>query len=376
MSHRLLVVCNDLEFFLLHRLPETQGALREGYEVHVATPPGERFREIRELGFVHHDLTLSRSGLNPLCELASILAFYRLFRHVKPDLLYLMTVKPILYGGIAARLAGVKAVVAAVFGMGFLFTNNGFGTRMLRTLVLKVYYFALDQRNIRVIFQNPTDQQLMIDMGVVCFQNTRLIQGSGVDLGKFEVKPEPDGIPTVLMAARLLYDKGVVEFIEAARLLRQQGVHARFLLAGDVDAGNPSSVTRRDVEIWKLNGDVEFLGFRKDMPNLLIGASVVVLPSYREGLPRVLEEAAACGRPVVTTDVPGCRDAVEPGVTGLLVPAKDALKLAQAISKLVQDKSLRRQMGAYGRQLAESKYSIEHIVNAHLALYHEMLGDE
>lgn len=375
MSHRLLVVCNDLDFFLLHRLPETQGALREGYEVHVATPPGDRSREIRALGFIHHDLVLSRSGRNPLRELASLLAFYRLFRHVQPDLLYLMTVKPILYGGIAARLAGIKAVVAAVFGMGFLFTDNGIRTRVLRALVSRLYHFALGQRNIRVIFQNPTDQQLMTSLGAVALENTVLIKGSGVDLGRFVVTAEPEGKPIVLMAARLLYDKGVVEYIEAARELRRLGVEARFLLAGDRDDGNPSSVTLGDLEAWKLNGEVELLGFCKDMPSLLSGANVIVLPSYREGLPRVLEEAAACGRAIVTTDVPGCRDAIEPGRTGLLVPAKDAPALAQAIRQLVDDKALRQRMGTAGRQLAESCYSVESIVSAHLDLYRRLLKD-
>lgn len=373
MNRCLLVVCNDLDFFLLHRLPETLGALREGYEVHVATPPGVRAEEVQAHGLVHHGLVLSRSGRNPLRELRSLLAFYRLFRHVKPDLAYLMTVKPILYGGIAARLAGVKAVVAAVFGMGYLFTDNGLRTRLLRVVVKRLYRFALGHRNLRVIFQNPTDQALMIQHGAVAPENTVLIKGSGVDLGSFSVSPEPEGRPVVLMAARLLYDKGVVEYIDAVRELRRQGVDARFLLAGDRDDGNPSSITARDLDAWRAEGEVEFLGFRKDMPTLLSAANVVVLPSYREGLPRVLEEAAACGRTVVTTDVPGCRDAIEPGITGLLVPARNAAALARAIRQLLEDGALRRRMGASGRQLAERCYSVESIVSVHLGLYRELL---
>jgi glycosyltransferase involved in cell wall biosynthesis len=373
MNRRLLVVCNDLDFFLLHRLPETLGALREGYEVHVATPPGARAKEVQALGLVHHALVLSRSGRNPLRELGSLLAFYRLFRHVKPDLAYLMTVKPILYGGIAARLAGVKAIVAAVFGMGFLFTDDGLRTRLLRVVVKRLYRFALGHRNLRVIFQNPTDQTLMIQHGAVARENTVLIKGSGVDLESFSVSPEPEGRPVVLMAARLLYDKGVVEYIDAVRELRRQGVDARFLLAGDRDDGNPSSITVRTLDAWRAKGEVEFLGFRKDMPTLLSAANVVVLPSYREGLPRVLEEAAACGRAVVTTDVPGCRDAIEPGLTGLLVPVRNAPALARAIRQLLEDGALRRRMGASGRQLAERSYSVESIVSAHLALYRELL---
>ena len=373
MKQRLLVVCNDLDFFLLHRLPETLGALRAGYQVHIATPPGERAKEIIACGFFYHELVLSRSGRNPFRELASLLAFYRLFVGVKPDLVYLMTVKPILYGGIAARLAGVKAVVAAVFGMGYLFTDTGFKTRLIRSLVIRLYRFALGHRNIRVIFQNPSDRALMIELGAVNPACTVLIKGSGVDLGRFAFRPEPAGVPIVLMAARLLYDKGVIEYCESVRKLSALGVKARFLLAGDSDEGNPSNISGRDLEMIRTQMTIEMLGFRRDMPALLSEASIIVLPSYREGLPRVLEEAAACGRAVVTTDVPGCRDAIQPGVTGLLVPAKNVDKLAEAVRLLVDDNLLRRKMGQSGRELAERCYAVEHIVSAHLRVYEELL---
>lgn len=374
MSRRLLVVCNDLNFFLLHRLPETTGALRAGYEVHVATPPGSRVAEVEAHGFVHHALTLSRSGRNPLRELASFIGFCRLFRQVRPDLLYLMTIKPILYGGIAARLTGVNAVVAAVFGLGYVFTDEKLTTRLLRKAVSFVYGLALGKRNLRTIFQNPTDRDVLVGLGAVAAEKTVVIRGSGVDLQKFEVRPEPAGPVIVLMAARLLRDKGVAEFVEAARQLKTQGVNARFLLAGSPDEGNPSSFVQADLEKWRQEGNVELLGYRSDMPVLLSEAHIVVLPSYREGLPRVLEEAAACGRAIVTTDVPGCRDAIVPGETGLLVPVRDAAKLAEAIRVLVEDAPLRHKMGESGRKLAERCYAVEMIVNVHLSLYQELLG--
>lgn len=374
MSNKLLVVCNDLDFFLLHRLPETSGALKQGYEVHVATPPGTRVAEIRELGFIYHELVLTRSGQNPMAELAALRAMYGLFKRVQPDLVYLMTVKPILYGGIAARLAGVKAVVAAVFGMGYLFTDTRIKTRILRALVSRLYRLALGHRNIRVIFQNPTDRDLMVGLGVVLPENTVLVRGSGVDLQRFVVIPEPEGRPVVLMAARLLYDKGVREYVEAARLLREQGGDARFVLVGDRDDGNPSSLSRQEVEALRADPNIEFLGFQKNMPQLLAAANIVVLPSYREGLPRVLEEAAACGRAVITTDVPGCRDAIEAGISGLLVPVRDATGLADAIRRLLADHALRREMGWRGRQLAERRYAVTAIVDSHLAVYRELLA--
>ncbi len=374
MSRRLLVVCNDLNFFLLHRLPETTGALQAGYEVHVATPPGDRVSEVLAHGFVHHTLALSRSGRNPLRELATFFGFCRLFRQVRPDLLYLMTIKPILYGGIAARLTGVKAVVAAVFGLGYVFTDEKRTTRLLRKAVSFVYGLALGKRNLRTIFQNPTDRDVLVGLGAVAQEKTVVIRGSGVDLRKFEVRPEPADPVIVLMAARLLRDKGVTEFVEAARQLKVQGINARFLLAGSPDEGNPSSFSQADLEKWRQEGNVEFLGYRSDMPVLLSKAHIVVLPSYREGLPRVLEEAAACGRAIVTTDVPGCRDAIVPGETGLLVPVRDAGKLAEAIRLLVEDAPLRHKMGESGRKLAERCYAVKMIVQAHLSLYQELLG--
>ena len=376
MSRRLLVVCNDLDFFLLHRLPETTGALRASYEVHVATPPGKRVAEVESLGFVHHPLALSRSGRNPLCELVSFIGFCRLYRQVRPDLVYLMTIKPILYGGMAARLTGVKAVVAAVFGLGYVFTDEKLTTRLLRKAVSFVYGLALGKRNLRTIFQNPTDRDVLVGLGAVSQEKTVVIRGSGVDLKKFKMQPEPAGVISVLMAARLLRDKGVSEFVEAARQLKSEGINARFWLAGSLDVGNPSSFVHADLEKWHQEGNVELLGFHSDMPLLLPQAHIVVLPSYREGLPRVLEEAAACGRAVVTTDVPGCRDAIIPGETGLLVPVRNAGKLAEAIRLLVENAILRRHMGESGRKLAERCYAVEMIVQAHLSLYQELLGPD
>ena len=239
---RLLVVCNDQDFFLLHRLPETTGALGEGYEVHVATPKGLRDAEIKQYGFIPHVLPLTRSGRNPLRELQALLAMRRLFLQVSPDLVYLMTIKPILYGGIAARLSGVKSAVSAVFGLGYVFTDNSWRTRVLRYAVSLCYRLALSHPRMRVVFQNPADRCLLIDVGAVDASKTVMIQGSGVDLNLFSPTAEPKGVPVVLMAARLLRDKGVREYAEAARILKKSGYSVRMLLAGDIDKGNPASL--------------------------------------------------------------------------------------------------------------------------------------
>ncbi len=210
---------------------------------------------------------------------------------------------------------------------------------------------------------------MLISLGVLKEARTALIRGSGVNLSHYESSFENPGTPIVCMASRLLHDKGIVEYIDAARLLRAREIDATFQLIGDVDPGNPATVSFDELQLWKKEGVVQILGFRKDIANLFANAHIVTLPSYREGLPKVLVEAAACGRAVVTTDVPGCRDAIEPGETGLLVPVRDAEALAEALALLITDSTVRRKMGNAGRLLAEREFSIEKIVQQHLDIY-------
>ncbi|WP_137885665.1 glycosyltransferase family 4 protein [Pseudomonas sp. 2FE] len=372
MKKRLLFVVNDPVFFVSHRLPLAIGAQCSGYEVHIATMPGPVVDEIERHGFFHHALPLSRSGKNPLAELRAIASIYQLFRALQPDLVHLVTIKPVLYGGIAARLVGVRGVVAAVSGLGFVFLASGLKATLMRFPIKLLYRFALGKQNLRVIFQNPDDRDVLLNMGALDAGKVEMIRGSGVDLAHYPALPEPEGLPVICLAARLLRDKGVREFVEAARLLRQRGVRATFRLIGDADPGNPATVTADELKGWSQEAVVELLGYRKDIAKLFAAAHVVVLPSYREGLPKVLVEAAACGRAVVTTDVPGCRDAIEPDVTGLLVPARDSVALADAIQRLVDDSTLRRSFGQAGRALAEREFAIEKIVQAHLDIYKKL----
>jgi glycosyltransferase involved in cell wall biosynthesis len=371
LRRRLLFVVNELDFFLSHRLPLAIAARGAGYEVHVATRPGENAPQLRTLGFEHHTLELSRSGKNPFVELMSVWYLWKL----RPDVSHLVTIKPVLYGGLAARLAGVPGVVAAVSGLGFVFTSQRPGAHTLRRIVTALYRLALGHPNLRVIFQNPADRSLLMDLGVVRPEQSVMIPGSGIDLHEYREAPEPEGEPVVVMAARLLKDKGVAEFVGAARQLRREGVRARFALAGEPDPGNPLSVGEHDLAAWRASGDVELLGFRRDVADLFAASHIVVLPSYYgEGLPKVLAEAAACGRAVITTDWPGCRDAIEVDVTGVLVPVKDVNSLSQAIRRLIEDHQLRQRMGRAGRLLAERRYAIGSVVAAHLAVYAEVVA--
>lgn len=374
-AKKILFVVNTPEFFLSHRLPIALAAREAGNEVHIATAGGDAVREIRRLGLVHHTVGITRSGQNPLAELGSFVSLYRLFREIKPDLVHLITIKPVLYGGIAARLAGTSAVVAAVSGLGTVFVAQSKVARARKALVSGLYRLAFSQRHLAVIFQNPDDRDGLLAIGALKPIQARMIRGSGVHLANYSVVPEPEGTPVVVMAARLLRDKGVYEFVEAARLLKTRRVNVRLRLVGAPDPGNPTSVDRSEVDGWAAEGVVELPGYRTDVACQYQAANIVCLPSYREGLPKGLVEAAACGRAVVTTDVPGCRDAIEPGVTGILVPVKSAQALADAIQMLVEAPERRLKMGKAGRELAEKAFSIDHIVEQHMGIYKELLGD-
>lgn len=369
----LLFVVNSPSFFLSHRLPIAHAARAAGYGVQVATMDGDGVERIISHGFVHHKLPMTRSGINPVAELRTVLSIWALFRRLRPDIVHLVTIKPVIYGGLVARAARVPAVVAAVSGLGFVFVARGVRARFVRWAAVKSYRAALNLSKLRVVFQNASDRDAFVDLGIVRSDQVVMVRGSGVDLTEFTPLAEPTAALVVVMAARLLVDKGVREFVAAARLLRTRGVAARFQLVGDVDLGNPSTIDDVEVAEWRKQGVVEVLGDRRDVARIFAAANVVVLPSYYgEGLPKVLIEAAACGRAVITTDMPGCRDAVEPGRTGLIVPPRDVVALADAIEHLAMDRERCSKMGRMGRALAEREFDVRSVVAAHLAMYAEI----
>ena len=372
MTRRILFLVNSPAFFVSHRLPLAIAAKEEGYDVHVATMPGKSINRISSAGLTHHVLPLTRSGRNPLKELLVFAAIYKLFCQLKPNLVHLVTIKPVLYGGLAARLAGVPGVVAAISGLGFLFIARGGKATLVRFGVRIFYRLAFGKRNLCVIFQNLDDCNSFIESGVLTAEKAVLIKGSGVDLSDYTPTEKPTEPPTVIMASRLLRDKGVNEYVEALQLIKDRGIDAKFLLVGDLDLHNPASITVGELDRIREGGCVELLGYREDISELFAASSIVVLPSYREGLPKVLVEAAAAGRAVVTTDVPGCRDAINPGISGLLVPVRNTQALADAIQRLIEDYELCCSMGNQGRRLAESQFSIEKIVKDHLDVYRSL----
>ncbi|MDP2371482.1 glycosyltransferase family 4 protein [Rhodoferax sp.] len=373
MSRTLLFVVNVDWFFLSHRLPIALEAQRQGYAVHIATGLTDKLDELRRHGLSVHPLVLRRgeAGLRNVWHTA--VQLWQVFRAVRPDIVHLVTIKPVLLGGLMARLAGVPAVVLAVSGLGFVFLARGPKAVLRRWLAVSLYRFVFGHHKLKVVFQNPDDRASLAALARLPDSKVVMIRGSGVDLLQYAATPLPTGVPVVLLVARMLADKGVREFVQAARLLKQQGTVARFCLVGALDPENPASLASSELTQWCEEGTVELWGQRSDMPQVLRLAHLVVLPSHREGLPKVLLEAAACARPVVTTDVPGCRDAVDPGVSGVLVPVRDPAALADAIASLLVDPARCQAMGDAGRALAERAFDVRQVVRVHMRIYQELM---
>jgi glycosyltransferase involved in cell wall biosynthesis len=368
-NRKLLFVVGIDWFFVSHRLPIAIQAKKEGYDVHIAAGLSSATNTLRDLGFTVHPLSLKRGSINPFTELRLLLEIFWVFFKVKPDLLHLIAIKPVIYGGIAARTMGIKNVIAAVSGLGSAFIAKGFFGRCFLTLIRLLYRFALGSPQTRVIFQNEDDRQRVMAIAGLKEHQTILISGSGVDLTDFDKPEPPENPPIVMLAARLLRDKGVLEFVAAAKTIKPTHPNVRFCLVGDIDRENPTSLTEQELRDLTQQGDVEVWGYRSDMHSVLSQSTIVVLPSYREGFPKVLIEASASGRAIVTTDVPGCRDAVVENRTGLLVPARDDVALSQAILKLLNDTRLCKEMGDAGRKHAIEAFDVKDVVKQHLDIY-------
>jgi|APLak6261675434_1056106.scaffolds.fasta_scaffold02053_3 glycosyltransferase involved in cell wall biosynthesis len=370
----LAFVVNNADFLVSHRLALVRGALAEGYRVTAIVPPGDGVRALQSIGCAVEPWRLRRTGQRPHEEALSLAQLVALYRKLKPDLVHHVTVKAMIYGSLAARTVGVPAVVNAVSGLGYVFLSTGLRARARREALKLGYRAAFSTPNSAVILQNDDDEATLRDLGVLEGARVTKIRGSGVDLAKFPATPEPEtSRPVVVVPARLLIDKGVREFADAARRVRAAGVDARFVLVGGEDFGNPAGVPKSEVEAWVREGVVEWWGHRSDMPAVIREANVVCLPSYREGMPRALLEAAAGARAIVTTDVPGCRDAVAGGAIGRLVPVKDPAALAMALMELLRAPALRRELGQKATAYAQENFSEHKVLAQHLELYRSLL---
>jgi glycosyltransferase involved in cell wall biosynthesis len=369
---RLLYVVTEDWYFLSHRLPMARAARDAGFDVHVATRLADGRAAIEAEGFRAHPVSFARGRISPLASLRTVLELRRLQRDLAPALTHHVAVQASVLGSLAA-LGRPGARVNALTGFGYSFIADTARARILRALIGFMLRLLLNRPGTVALVQNPDDRTSLLALGIAA-ERIALIPGSGVDTERLQPSPEPAGTAsTVAFVGRLLEDKGIRTLIEAHRLLRRRGLSIELLIAGTPDPANPASVTQAEAEAWGREPTITWLGHVSDIAALWARASIAVLPSRREGLPLSLLEAAACGRPMVATDVPGCREIVRPGETGLLVPADDAAALADAIAALAGSAELRARYGDAARRLSVERFSADTIGRQTVDLYRRLV---
>ena len=375
-GRRILYLVSEDWYFFSHRLPIARAARDAGAEILVATSVVDHGDAIEAEGFSLVPLKIERSGLNPLTDMSTLLSLIRLYRRERPDLVHHVALKPVLYGSLAAWVAGVPVVVNALAGLGFLFISGEIIASLLRPVVRLAFRILFNRENSQLILQNSDDVSLFRDQLGIQARRTDMIRGSGVDIVHYLPTPEPEVSsehPVVaLCVTRMLWDKGIGELVAAARLLKTRGVGITVRLVGPSDR-NPTAIDAATLDGWRREGIVDVAGPSDDIPGEYARAHIAVLPSYREGLPKSLLEAAAAGRPIVASDVPGCREICREGQTGFLVPAHSVEPLAEKLTILASDAELRRKMGAAARKAAEEEFSEAIVIEQTLALYGEIL---
>ena len=370
---KLFLVVNVDWFFLSHRLPIALAAQKAGYEVTIIAKNTGRQQEIESYHLQFINIPFDRSGSNPVHEIKCVLSLIRLYKKNKPDIIHHVTLKAVLLGCIAAKLTGCHHVVNAISGFGYNFTAGRDGIK--QKIVSNVMKLAFQSKYFHFIFQNPDDVRQFSDLQFVPEKNIHLIKGSGVDLNQFTYEKEiPKEKVRFILPARMLLDKGIVEFINAAKSIKEQVVSkAEFILAGDCDSINLAGIAEDELKAMVDIPYIQWIGFQKDMFYIYKESDVVVLPSYREGLPKSLIEACAVGRPIITTDTQGCRECVVNEYNGYLVPVKDTQKLARYMELLTNDKEKRERMGKNSRILAEQEFSVDNVIAKHLNIYNELV---
>lgn len=373
-SPKLIFLVSEDWYFVSHRLELAVAARQAGYDVLIATNVSQHREQIEKAGIQICSIPIDRGGMNLLADLRTLIRVLQVYWSEKPDIVHHVALKPVIYGSLAARMLGIKHVVNTFGGMGYVFSSQRGRATLLAKLVSLLLRLALRQNRSLILVQNSDDGRHISALGFVDPARIRLIPGSGVDPMAYRHEANQTARPLVILPARLLRDKGVQEFVEAAVILLKSGINARFALVGEPDLANPSSVTESEIRMWVSDGFVEYWGWRDDMPNIFAQAHVVCLPSYHEGLPKALLEAAASGCALVTTDIPGCRDIVQQGVTGWLVEPRNSEALAIALREALENPALRKQYGAAARALISSgRFSIGHVIEQTMAVYDELL---
>jgi glycosyltransferase involved in cell wall biosynthesis len=373
---KLLFLVTEDWYFCSHRLALGRAATNAGYEVVVATRVTGHGAVIREAGIRVIPLPWRRRSTHLWNELRTFAALLRIYRSERPDVVHHVALKPVLYGSMVAWLTGTRRVINAVAGFGYSFVSSDKRALLARRILRSSFKRLSNRKGTRILVQNPDDARVLCETGTVRADRVVVIPGSGVDVERFAPVEEPGGAVRVALVSRMLWSKGVGEFVESARILKAKGVEFEADLVGDPDHENPQSIPEDTLRRWHDEGSITWWRHTDDVPSVWSRSHVAVLPSYREGLPKTLLEAAACGRAIIATDVPGCREIVDDVRSGLLVPVGDASALAASIEKLVTDKKLRREMGAAGRAIAVERFSEDVVIERVLSLYRSILEGE
>ncbi len=369
---KIIFVVTEDWYFCSHRLPIARAARDAGFEVLVATHVGQHAEAILQEGFRLVSLSFSRKTKSIWREIFSIAELFRLYRREGPSLVHHIALKPIVYGSFASFFIPSLCVVNTFAGLGYFFTSSERKARLVGPLIKRALQLLLAGPHALTIAQNPDDQKKLAAMVPSC--RIRLVRGSGINTTAFYPKEEPDGEITIALVARMLRDKGVRELVDAAQILKELGEKCQIWLVGPVDPDNPSFITDLELQRWTQQDSIKWLGHRKNILSIWHSCHIAVLPSYGEGLPKSLLEAAACGKPIITTDVPGCREVVRHGINGLLVSPRNATALAFAIRELLHDQPRRLRMGRASREFACQEFSDKTVADNTMAVYRELLA--
>lgn len=371
---KLLIVVNVDWFFISHRMCVAEKAFEEGWDVYVSAQDTGRSNEIINKGINFINIPFSRSGTNPLKEINTFFTFYKLYKYLKPDIIHHVTLKPVVYGSLASNLLNVGATLNAISGLGYNFTDER--KSFVQKAIIFLMKIGFNQNNIATLFQNKDDEKLLINLGLINSKNKIfLIKGSGVDLNTFKHLPflKKERLH-ILLPTRMLWDKGIAEVREVSNLLKDKyGNKITFVLSGLADNENKASVSESYLKEWESGDYVKWIGYQKNMVDVFEKSDIVVLPSYREGMPKALIEACAIGRPIVTSSAVGCKECVDEGVNGYKVPIKSTKELARAIEKLIISEADRIRMGNNSRKKAEKEFSQDMVANMHMSIYNYLL---
>jgi glycosyltransferase involved in cell wall biosynthesis len=369
MKNKIIFLVNVDSFFVSHRLPIAKQLLLDGYEVHIATQFTRYKKTLLKMGFNTHDINFNKNSVNLLKAILPIFQIFFLIRKIKPTIIHLISLKPIIFGGFVTLISPINSMVISITGLGSMFLKKDIFYKIRENMFNLFYRIIFLFPNLKVILQNRSDLNYLIKNAKLKKNKTEIIRGSGVDLKSLKFSEIPKRAPIIVMASRIIADKGIFEYIKSIQYLKKHNFEGKFYLVGDIDHKNPSAIKKSTVNYWHKKKIIIYVKHQKKISTFLKKSTIIVLPSYREGFPKILMEAAACGRPVVTTNVPGCKDAIIKNVTGILVPPKNHILLARAIKNLCDNRKRLETIGKAARKHALKNFDINNVVSQHLYIY-------